>query len=143
MNEHYHHYSMLIEWSKEDEAYLVTLPEWAGRVIMPVTHGDTYSEAVLHGQEVLKLLINSAMQDNEPLPLPKMHVTCVSYFCLTFLNRSCIVESKKRYTGDDREHIVLLCRNYRERCTCCKRRDRSSIMTSLSQKVNLSHTRNK
>lgn len=66
---------MLIEWSKEDEAYLVTLPEWADRVIMPVTHGDTYSEAVQHGQEVLELLINSAMQDGEALPLPKIHAT--------------------------------------------------------------------
>lgn len=75
LNEHHLHYSMLIAWSKEDEAYLVTLPEWADRVIMPVTHGDTYSEAVQHGQEVLELLINSAMQDGERLPLPKMHVT--------------------------------------------------------------------
>ena len=39
MNEQMLRYSMLIEWSDEDQAYLVTLPEWAGRVIMPVTHG--------------------------------------------------------------------------------------------------------
>jgi len=32
-------YSILIEWSDEDHAYLVTLPEWAGSVLMPVTHG--------------------------------------------------------------------------------------------------------
>ena len=29
MNEHHLHYSMLIEWSEEDQVYLVTLPEWA------------------------------------------------------------------------------------------------------------------
>ena len=75
MNEHHLHYAMLIEWSAEDEAYLVTLPEWADRVIMPVTHGDTYSEAVQHGQEVLELLINSAMQESELLPSPKLHTT--------------------------------------------------------------------
>ena len=65
---------MLIEWSEEDQAYLVTLPEWAERVIMPATHGSTYSEAVQHGQEVLELLIHNAIRDGEPLPLPKTHI---------------------------------------------------------------------
>jgi antitoxin HicB len=73
MNEHHLHYSMLIEWSEEDQAYLVTLPEWANRAMMPATHGNTYSEAVQHGQEVLEMLINSAQQDGEPLPSPKTY----------------------------------------------------------------------
>lgn len=68
------HYSMLIEWSEEDQAYLVTFPEWADRVSMPATHGNTYSEAVQHGQEVLKMLVDSAKRDGEPLPQPGMHV---------------------------------------------------------------------
>jgi antitoxin HicB len=75
MNEHHLHYSMLIEWSEEDQSYLVTLPEWAGRFMMPATHGNTYSEAVQHGQEVLEMLINSALREGEPLPPPKTHVT--------------------------------------------------------------------
>ena len=74
MNEHYLHYSMLIEWSEEDQVYLVTLPEWADHVLMPATHGSTYAEAVQHGQEVLELLVNSAIRDGEPLPSPKTHV---------------------------------------------------------------------
>lgn len=74
MNTQNLHYSMLIEWSEADEAYLVTLPEWADRVIMPATHGHTYSEAVQNGQEVLELLVDSATQDGEPLPAPKIHV---------------------------------------------------------------------
>ncbi|HLQ30667.1 MAG TPA: type II toxin-antitoxin system HicB family antitoxin [Ktedonobacteraceae bacterium] len=74
MNEQHLHYSMLIEWSEADQAYLVTLPEWANRVMMPATHGSTYSEAVQHGQEVLELLMNSAIRDGEPLPPPKTHV---------------------------------------------------------------------
>ncbi len=72
-NEHHLHYSMLIEWSEEDQAYLVTLPEWASRVLMPVTHGSTYTEAVQNGQEVLELLIDSAIQDGEVPPPPKKH----------------------------------------------------------------------
>jgi antitoxin HicB len=74
MNEQHLHYSMLIEWSEEDQAYLVTLPEWADRVMMPATHGSTYSEAVQHGQEVLELLMHSAIRDGETLPPPKTHV---------------------------------------------------------------------
>jgi antitoxin HicB len=54
------HYSMVVEWSEEDQAYLVTLPEWEGRVFNPVTHGDTYEEAVARGHEVLELLVSSA-----------------------------------------------------------------------------------
>jgi len=73
MNEPHLHYSMLIEWSEEDQAYLVTLPEWAVRVIMPATHGSTYKEAVQHGQEVLEMLVNSALRDGESLPAPKTH----------------------------------------------------------------------
>jgi antitoxin HicB len=73
VNEHLH-YSMLIEWSEEDQAYLVTLPEWADRVMMPATHGNTYSEAVQNGQEVLEMLLNSALREGEPLPPPKTHV---------------------------------------------------------------------
>ena len=73
MNKPLLRYSMLIEWSEEDQAYLVMLPEWADRVMMPATHGDTYSEAVKNGQEVLELLVESTTQDGEPLPTPKVH----------------------------------------------------------------------
>ena len=73
MSNHLLHYSILIEWSEEDQAYLVTLPEWADRVFMPATHGNTYEEAVKNGQEVLEMLVNDAMTDGEPLPPPKVH----------------------------------------------------------------------
>lgn len=73
MNKQHLRYSMLIEWSDEDQAYLVILPEWAERVMMPVTHGETYGEVVRHGQEVLEMLVKSALQDGEALPTPKTH----------------------------------------------------------------------
>jgi len=66
-------YSMLIEWSEEDQAYLVTLPEWAQQVYMPATHGATYDEAVKNGREVLEMLINDAKESGEPLPPPRIH----------------------------------------------------------------------
>lgn len=66
-------HSMVIEWSEEDQAYLVILPEWADRVMMPVTHGNTYSEAVKRGEEVLKVLVRDTLQEGKPLPPPKTH----------------------------------------------------------------------
>lgn len=65
-------YSMLIEWSDEDQSYLVTLPEWVDRVRNPVTHGDTYEAAVHNGREVLELLIEDATDAGQPLPRPRL-----------------------------------------------------------------------
>lgn len=48
-------YSILIQWSDEDEAYIVTLPEFPGCH----THGDTYEEALKNGKEVLELCVES------------------------------------------------------------------------------------
>ena len=67
------HYSMLIEWSNEDQAFLVSFPEWASYVAQPVTHGDTYEEAARKGHEVLENLMATAHNEGEPLPMPKIH----------------------------------------------------------------------
>ena len=60
------HYSMLIEWSPEDDAYVVSFPEFPGAH----THGTTYVEAVENGQEVLALLIKTYQQEGLSLPEP-------------------------------------------------------------------------
>ena len=66
------HYSMVVQWSEDDQAYLVTLPDWDGRVFNPVTHGETYEEAIKWGQEALAALVASARQRNERLPEPRV-----------------------------------------------------------------------
>lgn len=65
-------YSMLVQWSNADEAYLVSLPEWEGRVFNPVTHGDSYEEATQRGEEALQALVASARKQGESLPVPKV-----------------------------------------------------------------------
>ena len=65
-------FSILVQWSDEDQAYLVTLPEWEGRVFNPVTHGQTYEDAIRHGQEARAALVASARQHNESLPEPQI-----------------------------------------------------------------------
>jgi antitoxin HicB len=66
------HYSMVVQWSDDDQAYFVTLPEWEGRVFKPVTHGESYEDAIKQGQEALAALVTSARQRDEPLPEPRV-----------------------------------------------------------------------
>jgi predicted RNase H-like HicB family nuclease len=47
------HYSMIVRWSIEDEIFIVSLPEFGDKAH---THGNTYAEAIQHGEEVLELL---------------------------------------------------------------------------------------
>ncbi|MBF2013996.1 MAG: type II toxin-antitoxin system HicB family antitoxin [Rivularia sp. T60_A2020_040] len=61
-------YTIIIQWSNEDNCYVVSLPEWGE---FCHTHGDTYEEAIKNAQEVLEMLIESAKIDGEPLPEPK------------------------------------------------------------------------
>lgn len=67
---------MVIEWSGEDAAYVVSLPEWRGRVYQPVTDGATIEEAARKGQAVPDTLVAQARQYGEPLPQP--HVFAAS-----------------------------------------------------------------
>ncbi|MGG6265103.1 type II toxin-antitoxin system HicB family antitoxin [Leptolyngbya sp. AN03gr2] len=64
-----HRYSILIQWSDEDQCYIVSLPEW-GKYCH--THGETYEEALQNAQEVLELLVESAIAEGEPLPEPQI-----------------------------------------------------------------------
>jgi len=62
-------YSITIQWSDEDEAYIVTLPEFPGCH----THGDTYEEALQNGKEVLELVIENRQELGRPLPEPSRY----------------------------------------------------------------------
>lgn len=62
-------YTIIIQWSDEDQCYVVSLPEWGE---FCHTHGNTYEEALKNAQEILELLVESAFNNNEPLPEPKL-----------------------------------------------------------------------
>ncbi len=66
------HYSVLIEWSEEDQAYIVLLPEWADRYAMPVGDGQTYEEALASARDALDTFIQLAQEDGRPLPEPRV-----------------------------------------------------------------------
>jgi predicted RNase H-like HicB family nuclease len=65
-------YSILIEWSPDDRAYVVVLPEWADRYAMPVANGATYEEAATRGRNALENYIRFAQEDGLPLPRPRV-----------------------------------------------------------------------
>ncbi|CAD5949248.1 hypothetical protein PCC9214_02445 [Planktothrix tepida] len=62
-------YTIIIQWSEEDQCYVVSLPEWGEHCH---THGDSYEEALKNAQKVLELLIESALNNHEPLPKPQL-----------------------------------------------------------------------
>ena len=62
-------YSILIQWSDSDQAYIASLPEWGD---FASTHGDTYEEALENAREVLEDLIYAYEQTGRALPLPKV-----------------------------------------------------------------------
>ncbi|MDJ0534494.1 MAG: type II toxin-antitoxin system HicB family antitoxin [Xenococcaceae cyanobacterium MO_207.B15] len=61
-------YQMIIQWSDEDNCFLVALPDFPGQYWR--THGETYEEAVANGKEALESLIISYEVDGEALPEP-------------------------------------------------------------------------
>lgn len=63
-------FSMLIEWSDLDQAYIVTLPEWEAAGALANTHGATYVEAAQKGQELIAFLYDAAQHGGDRIPTP-------------------------------------------------------------------------
>lgn len=59
-------YEVVVQWSDEDRAFLATLPDWGNTR----THGNNEAEAMKNAREVLEMLIESAIEEGEPLPQP-------------------------------------------------------------------------
>ncbi len=64
-------YSMIVQWSEEDELFLVTIPEFANLVVMPCTHGKTRQEAISNGEEVIEMYLEAWKTEGETIPKPK------------------------------------------------------------------------
>ena len=64
-------YRILIQWSDEDNCYLVSLPDLSQKQVW-VTHGDTYEEALKHGLEVMEELILIAQEEGILPQIPEL-----------------------------------------------------------------------
>jgi len=65
-------YSMILEWSKDDQLFLVTVPEFADQVVMPCTHGKTREAAIRNGEEVIAMYLEAWQAEGIPIPKPKI-----------------------------------------------------------------------
>ncbi|MEG4422367.1 type II toxin-antitoxin system HicB family antitoxin [Microcoleus sp. AT3-A2] len=63
-------YSMIVQWSDEDGLFLVTIPEFSDRVVMPCTHGQTREEAIHNGEEVIEMYLEAWEAEGESIPEP-------------------------------------------------------------------------
>ncbi|MBW4551121.1 MAG: type II toxin-antitoxin system HicB family antitoxin [Aphanocapsa sp. GSE-SYN-MK-11-07L] len=61
-------YQMVIQWSEEDNCFLVGFPDFTGQQWR--THGETYEEAVTQGIEALESLVIAYEASGESLPEP-------------------------------------------------------------------------
>lgn len=76
MSDHYQHYSMIIAWSDEDRAYIVTVPELPGCR----THGDTFAAAVEQGQDAIDSWITARQASGRLIPPPRTYANTAPEF---------------------------------------------------------------
>ena len=60
-------YELVVYWSKEDEAYIVEVPELPGCM----ADGRTYEEAIKNSLTVIREWIETAKELNRKIPKPK------------------------------------------------------------------------
>ncbi|MFP4172390.1 MAG: type II toxin-antitoxin system HicB family antitoxin [Candidatus Hydrogenedentota bacterium] len=60
-------YELIIYWSKEDESFVVEVPELPGCM----ADGETYEQAVANAQHVIAEWIETARELGRPIPEPK------------------------------------------------------------------------
>ncbi|MGH2459693.1 MAG: type II toxin-antitoxin system HicB family antitoxin [Chloroflexota bacterium] len=61
-------YSMVMEWSDDDQAFIVTVPELPGCR----THGRTYEDAVRQGQDAIESWLDAQRSTGRPIPPPRV-----------------------------------------------------------------------
>ena len=64
-------YRILIQWSNEDNCFLVSLPDFKEEQQW-VTHGETYEEALQNAVEVMDILLEIYQEKGKPLPKAKI-----------------------------------------------------------------------
>ena len=59
-------YKIVVNWSDEDECYIVSVPELQGCK----THGETLEEAMVNIQDVIEMYTEVLKEDGKPIPEP-------------------------------------------------------------------------
>jgi predicted RNase H-like HicB family nuclease len=64
-------YSIIVQWSDEDQLFLVTIPEFSDLVLMPCTYGKNREEAIGNGEEVIEMYLEAWQTEGEVIPEPR------------------------------------------------------------------------
>ena len=67
-----HKYQITIAWSQEDKCYLAYIPDFADEIMQPVSHGDTYQQALQNGLDVMEEMILHLQAEGKLLPEAKL-----------------------------------------------------------------------
>jgi len=51
--------------------FLITIPEFADRLVMPCTHGKTRTDAIRNGEEVIEMYLEAWSAEGETIPKPR------------------------------------------------------------------------
>jgi predicted RNase H-like HicB family nuclease len=65
-------YTIIVQWSDEDQLFLITVPDFADRVVMPCASGKTREEAIYIGEEVIEMYLEAWQIENKFIPEPRM-----------------------------------------------------------------------
>jgi predicted RNase H-like HicB family nuclease len=60
------HYELIVYWSKEDNAFIVEVPELPGCM----ADGATYQEAIVNAEVIIREWIDTARELGRPIPEP-------------------------------------------------------------------------
>ena len=63
-------YTLIVQWSDEDQLYLVTLPEFSEIAMQPCTYGKTYEDAIANAQEVIAGYLEYCQEEGLAPPQP-------------------------------------------------------------------------
>lgn len=70
-----HNYSIIIQWSDQDNCYVASLPEWSDRNV----NGESYEEALANAQQILKSSVKSSLSAGKSLPkINTFHLTAAA-----------------------------------------------------------------
>ena len=72
-------YSLIIQWSDEDQLYLVTIPEFAELVMQPCTHGKTYEEVGRNAQEAIESYLEVLPGREDYATSTQSSTSCLSF----------------------------------------------------------------
>lgn len=61
---------MIVQWSEEDQLFLVTISEFTARFVIPCTRGKTRSEAICNDEEVIEMYLEACLTEGESIPEP-------------------------------------------------------------------------